>query len=348
MPAVGVDISDFSVKFIEFIPQGRGLVVGRYGEKRVPEDIVVSGSIRNPDALRAILAGLREEHGLDFIRGSLPEERGYLFETSVPAAAAGELRGALEFKLEENVPLKPTASVFDYDIIQHEGDRKSQTVDVVVSAFAVPDVQSYVDLFTDAGLSLVSLEIEAQAIARAVVPKGDLSTFLVVDFGRARSGISVVSGGVVRFTATIGVGGDAMTAALQKTHPEMTPDKILEFKNTVGIRGGKSSASAPAVMETVEALRSEMEKHVLYWQTHDATGADALPARKPVERVLLCGGNGNLAGLPEYLSRELRMSVERANVWVNTFDLNTYLPPITFNDSLGMASAIGLALHGES
>jgi hypothetical protein len=35
------------------------------------------------------------------------------------------------------------------------------------------------------------------------------------------------------------------------------------------------------------------------------------------------------------------------NVWVNMFNLNSYLPPIPFRDSLKFAAAVGLAAPYE-
>ena len=63
-----------------------------------------------------------------------------------------------------------------------------------------------------------------------------------------------------------------------------------------------------------------------------------------IEKIILCGGSVNLAGLSEYLTEELGIETERALVWQNAFSLDSYVPPITRRYSYGYATAVGLAL----
>ena len=53
----------------------------------------------------------------------------------------------------------------------------------------------YLELFQGTGLTPLSFEIEADAIGRAVIPAGDKGTYMVMDFGKNRSGIYIVSEG---------------------------------------------------------------------------------------------------------------------------------------------------------
>ena len=45
LPTVGFDISDLSVKYLEFIPHGDKISVGHFGELVLPEGLVVGGEI---------------------------------------------------------------------------------------------------------------------------------------------------------------------------------------------------------------------------------------------------------------------------------------------------------------
>jgi Tfp pilus assembly PilM family ATPase len=44
----------------------------------------------------------------------LPEEKAYLFTTSIPKVAQKDIRSAIEFKMEENVPIPASDLVFDF------------------------------------------------------------------------------------------------------------------------------------------------------------------------------------------------------------------------------------------
>jgi len=346
MPAIGLDVSDFTIKFIEFVHGSRGgLRVGRHDSRKIAPGTVVAGEIKQPQELSKALREVRDEYGLRFVRALLPEEKGYLFETRVPDVDPKEIRSSVAFKLEENVPLKPDEVVFDYDVVGSERHKRStDMLRVVVSAFAEKDLASYVELFEKAGLQLLSLEIEAQAIARAVVPKGDMGTYMLVDFGRARSGISIVSGGVLHYTTTVDVGGEVISETYRKVRKQNAPSpEVAEFKNRVGLSHTPPDDPMYSIMaEVVNKLKEEMDRHVLYWETHGAEGDDG---GGPIKKVLLCGGNSNLAGLRGYLSTQLRIPVERANVWTNAFSVEKQIPEIDYNGSLSFAPAIGLALH---
>ena len=62
----------------------------------------------------------------------------------------------------------------------------------------------------------MAFEVEPESIARSVVPAGDRGTYMVMDFGRTRTGIFIVSGGAVSFTSTVSVGGYSLTRAIAK------------------------------------------------------------------------------------------------------------------------------------
>lgn len=88
-------------------------------------------------------------------------------------------------------------------------------------------------------------------------------------------------------------------------------------------------------------LRDKVAKHFLHWHTYkDEEGKN----NSPIQKIILCGDNSDLAKLAEYLSVGLRNKVELANVWINVLDTQKFVPPINFKQSLGFASALGLAL----
>jgi type IV pilus assembly protein PilM len=339
MPSVGFDISDQSIKILEFVRKKGVVTLGRYGERAVPEGIISAGGINDMQALSKIVALVRKDFNLDFIRASLPEEKAFLFKTKVPNLTEKEIRQNLEFQLEENVPIPPSQAVFDYDVA---GKAVGEFVDVVVSAFPEPIIQSYLDLFKGAGLRVLSFEIEAQAIARALVSPDDQDTYMLVDFGRKRTGLAIMHNAVVRFTSTLEVGGDMIDAALQNTLG-VSLAEAEKLKNEQGLLGNYSKEVSAAMLPTISSLCKEMERHALYWHTHESGDAE----NNNLKKIILCGGNANVAGLPEHISMHMKLPVVRGNVWQNAFSLARYIPELPFHASLGFATAIGLALRSN-
>ena len=334
MPSVGVDISDTTIKFVELVRTKKGIQVGRFGSKKIAEGIVVAGKIVDPDALIAELTELREENNLQFVRASLPEEQGYLFEASLPADVTN-VHQAIEFVLEENVPLTPEEAVIGYDLIE---DSRA-----LVSVFPGSAAERYTRLLHAAGLVPLSLEIEPQAIARAVLRPDQKGSTCIVDFGRQRTGIAMTLGQHVKFATTITAGGDAVSEAILAAAPDTDPKNIATIKNEKGVAFLKQYGVE--AMAPINALAAELLRYIAYWNTLEDTVAKK---QKPITKVILCGGNGNMAGLPELLTKELKIKVERANVWTNILDIKKETPAIHLRESLGLAPAIGLALRGIS
>lgn len=341
MPAVGVDISDSGIKFLEFGTKRGKRLVSRFGSLPLPEGAVKRGEIVDAGALARVLKTLRDEHRVNFVRVALPEEKAFLFQSPVPALGRDqEIRDAIEFKLEENVPISARDAVFDYEVLPGNKGGETREASVVVYPRAV--IESYSEAVRSAGLLPLSFAVEAQAIADAVIPGGDRGTYIVVDFGRARTGLSIVSCGVLHFTSTLDVEGESLTAIIQ-THRGVDEAQAVEIKNTEGIleRGSNPELHA-ALFSTVQSLAGEIERYYRFWLSKEGQGE---PHAHQVDKVILSGGNANLAGLPEFLSAQLSLPVEVGNVWANAFSLEEIIPPIDRKLSLGYATAVGLALQ---
>ncbi len=335
-PSYGLDISDQSLKFVQLVPTRNGIKVGRYGERKIPPGIIQSGKIKNLPRLQEILLSLRQE-GIRFVRVSLPEEQVYLFPLRLEKAGLKNVREGIELALEEHVPMSAKEAIFDYDLVHED----SKSLEVEVAATSSLTIENYISVFRNCFISVQSLELEAQAIARAVVKKGDPGTYLIVDFGQTRTGIFIMSRGVVVFTSTLDIGGQSLNAAIEKSFG-VSPAEAEKMKMEYGLRRNAPNKEVfPVLLNSVSVLRDEIVKHFLYWNTHkDEEGKE----HEPVKKIIFCGGDSNLIGLADYISQSMKLPVEMANVWVNISETNKYIPEISLRESLGFAAALGLAL----
>lgn len=335
--SVGFDISDQSVKYAELVPTEHGLKLGVYGVMSIPLGLISSGKIVDQAHLVPILEKLKKEKHLKYIRVSLPEEQIYSFRLRMPNVPYKEIRNTLELSLEEHIPINAGDATFDFEIV----GASSEGYDIQVSATSTELVSSYVNTFSDAALLPLSFELEGAALARALVLRGDTGTYLIADFGETRTGISIVSGGVVLFTSTVDIGGYSLTKTIEKSFgiPFVEAEKL---KRTYGLQKNHDNMDLFGVLlNGISILRDEINKHLIYWQTHkDEEGKD----RKQVDKILLSGGNANMNGLVEYLAQSLHIKVELGNPWVNVAGYSHDVPEMNAHDAIGYATAIGLAL----
>ncbi len=336
-PSFGLDISDESLKFVELLLTKNGIRVGRYGERKIPVGIIESGKIKSPAKLKEVLFSLQKEEGVKFVRVSLPEEQVYLFALRLEKTGLKNVREGIELALEEHVPISAKDAIFDYDLTNED----ESNLEVQVAAISKNIVENYLSVFKDSSMSVQSLELEAQAISRVVIKKDDLETYMIVDFGQTRTGIFIISRGVVVFTFTLDIGGTSLNIMIQKNF-NVSIEEAEKMKRQYGLQRNIENKEIFAVLlNSVSILRDEIVKHFLYWHTHKDEEGKSHP---PIKKIILCGGDANLIGLSEYLSVSIKNKVEMANVWINIAETEKFVPEISFSQSLAFATALGLAL----
>lgn len=344
--AAGIDISDASIKWLVLEPFKSRYRIGVYGEIPLEKGVVVNGIIESVDALADALAEVKSHlGGIDCAHAALPEEVAYVFEMHVPEESGHEqtLR-MIEFGFEGRVPIAPNAAVFDYDVIQKHDDGIGE--DIGVSVFPRALAETYVTAFEAAGIHLLSLEIEARSIGRTISSRSaDEPVTLLVDFGRARTGFSVLKRGIPIFTSTVAVGGDTITRVIMETLA-LSPEDAQTFKNEQGLLANVSEKTAKeAIMGAAATLADEVVRHYHYWDTRRDEKGERMT---PVGRVVLVGGSANLNGLANYIAGRVQALTVVADTWEHIFNFDEYIPPMTRRVSLQYATAIGLALRSHS
>lgn len=337
---LGLDMSDRSLKFIELIERRGHLEIGEFGSRVIPEGFVVSGEIKNKTALSDFLASnLPMFKGREIIL-ALPEEKAFLGVVTLPKMPASNVREALELQLEEHVPLSASDAIFDYELIP--SPEIKDHMDVTLVAFPKNLVEDYRDVIRSAGLKPYVFEMETQALVRAILPKGIEETVMVVDFGRTRTSFAIVSGGMIRFTSTVGVAGESLDKALAKAF-NMDVFAAEGLKRERGfVRTKENQETFDVLLPIISAIRDEILRHLAFWKNH---ASHVHRPQADVSKLYLCGGESNLKGLAEYLSYDTKLPVLQSNPWVNISSFEDYIPKITASESLSYATALGLALR---
>ncbi len=338
LPAVGIDISDYSIKHLYLRRGSRRVELVSYGKIDLPLGTVEQGEIKDMETLVKLLTRLREQQGYQFAHLSLPEAHAYLFHTQLPAEDPAKADQLLEARLKENVPLSADEAVFDHTVVRVAGESAEHNVSVYPAVIA----GMYVEALESAGFNVLSVEIEGQATARALLAADGAGTELVIDVGRNEASLSISTDGVVTFTANLETGGDIFTRAIARKL-DLSFQEAEKLKREHGFRDLKDSGPIYAALLPVMAdLKESIKKHLMYWQMHVESVQSEEGA---VARIVLAGGNANIAGLPEYLAAGLGVPVEIGNVWRNIYSFEEYVPPISANESLEYATVMGLALR---
>lgn len=311
-----------------------------FGEGEIAAGIIEHGEIKKKEALAALLGDLFSKRNIRFVAVSLPEEKGFLENVQLTGVKEEEIRQALEFQLEEHVPLPPSEVVFDYALVRKEKNH----FDTVINAFPRMLVDSYLDVFYSAGALPVFAESELAAAVRSSIPKDFADAAMVIDWGKTRIGFSIIENGVLRFASTAPIGGEALDEAIAKTlNVDLKKAQALKFEKGFLPRsappaGGPAQQEIfQAIVPVITAIGEEAEKYMGYWQTHSEN-------KKAPAKLFLSGGEANLLGLDAYLQQELGIPAQLANPWLNVAFPDKYLPELERKDAIRFTTSIGLSL----
>jgi type IV pilus assembly protein PilM len=318
-----------------------GLTLSKYAEERLPPGSFTDGEIVDRAAIVKVLTTVASATGISTANVSLSESKSYLFETAVSGTDVTEWRTSIEQHLDELVPLPPPETAFD---IVKVGQAENGDSIVAGIGFARRIVDDTLSIFDQANIKVRSFEGETFASSRALLPTGDVSTVLIIDIGRTTTKISIVAHRIPRFATTIGIGGHALTLAVQK-HFGVTEVEARKIKAERGIVPAPGNEDYLATMlSTVSAIRDEISLRLDYWQEK----AKIRGAHEPVVHAILVGGNASVRGLPEYLESALKIPVASGDVFTNLISRDTWIPQVDYTESLAYATAIGLALRDHA
>ncbi len=342
MPAIGLDLSDQSVKYVQLERVSGSYSVKQFGNKAIPAGLIEGGEIKQKEKLIEFLKTIKEEMGQDFVVASLPEEKGFLSQIELPDIGEEDIRNVLELQIENYVPISGYDAIFDYEIVERFKSKDKAGVIVSASAFPSALVKDYRDVLTGAGFKLLALETETNSLARAVVKEGDNSTQMIVDFGKTRTTFVVVSNQRIELTSTINVAGDSLTNAIMR---DFGVDffQAERIKKEYGfVKNKEYEKFFNSLLPVILVIKDEMSKHINYWGTHMVkSGGNS----GEIKKIILSGGDSSLRGFSDFLSYQLRLPVEMCNPWINIMDFDERIPEIDLRQAMVYSVALGLALR---
>jgi type IV pilus assembly protein PilM len=336
MSSVGIDISPLAIRMME-ITDRSSLKVGKYAEANLKTPFVITDGDQRE--VKDILKKWKKDYNLTYIKASLPEDKAYLFDTEIEFGTEAAMRSSIEFSLEENVPLSGPEVIFDYRLIGES--TKEGFVKVAVTVLPVGVVNNYLALFHECGLTPISFVTEAQGLSRALITRGDLGTYLIVNIHHTKTSVFIISKGAVQFTSTVAIGSLDFVKALQ-TQFSLSQEEAEKMKETKGFTRseGQDKDILVALINTASVFRGEIEKVYLYWNKHRVS----IDPTEAIQKVILSGKEALTLGFKEYLNQTLKVPTERGNVWLNVTNFDNYIPPLPLATALNFGTAIGLAL----
>ncbi len=340
----GLDLSDLSLKALWLEREGREEIVTSFGSVPLPLGSVVDGEILKEDiVVQAVRDIVAKTHPAPIktrkVICSLPETKAFLRIIGLPEMSEEEVREAVKWEIEANIPLTLDQVYYDYQILEKKLIQEKGKMSVLVVAVARNMVDQFYSVLEKAGLEVVGFETESIAQARSLLSEKDEDkTRLIIDIGDRRTSFLVAIGNTPCFTSSVPLSSQMITDAISK-EMRVPFEEAENMKIKYGL--GSLALKSPlfkAAQPVLENIATEIERSINFYLSN-------LGYSKAIDSIVLCGGGSNMRGLLPYLTKRLSQSIEFGNPWVNV-RLGRTLPPIDRGHSVQYSTVIGLALRG--
>jgi type IV pilus assembly protein PilM len=328
----GISITDSGIYVATLRPRGKGLKLQSYGMYPLPEGVVTLGVIQSPQEVSKALIEINKDHGIRFCAATIPDEKAYIFKTTVNRSSVSSISEAVAGKIQEMVPINMQSALFDYTVIDATVDK----ADVVVRVAHQKVSTAYFEVFKAAGIQPLQFKVESQAIADAILGEDDVAPSIIVHVSDVRTIFAITYKRAVYFSTTLDYGLAAWEASMQR-ETGLSPADVKKAIRGTAVEGATHEQIIISLANMLSVVRDEVLRIKEYWKSRDEREI-------PIHSVIISGAPAVLPGLTKYLADSLELPVKQANVWTNAFSVDEYVPKLQYADSLAYAPAVGVAL----
>ena len=354
---LGIDIGTSSVKVVELENfKGRPkLVTYGFTEKNLAQWNGQGGLGDTKEMAEAVNSVCQKSRtSSKKIIGALPNFSVFTAILTLPDMPKKELASAINWEAKKIIPVPLEDIILDWKIISEtdaesklkaeEGQEaaplkkifsKSQkSLKILITGASKNLVKKYLDIFSAANLSLLSLETESFALIRSLVGN-DKSVIMVIDLGATTSSVVVVDKGIPVLSRSLESGGLMITKAVSNAL-NVNLERAEQFKQDMALGQETADSALPSTVEkSFASILNEIKYTINLYQDQN---------ERKIEKIILTGGSAMIGNLSGYLSRILNISVSIGDPWARVvYPLE--LKPIL--DRLGsrFAVAVGLAMR---
>lgn len=353
LSAFGLNVSGSSFKIVQLERTRHSTAVKSCHAAPLPKGMIVNDAITDAKSFNFLLKQALQQpqfgkFSTNYVVASLPESKSFVRVIQIPQMSTAEAENAVPYEAESFIPMPIDQVYLDWQKIGDAGDTsrlggraEGDKMNILIVASPKEFVDKYLEILDKAGLTTLALEVESQAVHRALAKGVSGENMLLVNLGSSRTSMIMIEDGNLQFTSSIPVAGNSFTESVARALG-VSSAKAEEIKKKVGIA---NTAEYPnittSLLPILNSLSEEIKNILKFHNEH---------SQKQVEKVMLMGAGAMLKNLPEVLGPQLQefgiKSVELANPWQNLPELKN--PPLDALQSLGFVTAIGLAERGAN
>ena len=340
---IGLDITTSSIKLIELSWSGKQFRVESYAAEPTPANAMNEKNIADAEAVgeairRAVKkAGAKSKDVAIAISGDAAITKVIQMPRSLRAA---DLEGQVETQADQYIPFPMDEVSYDFEVLG-PSEKDPESNDVLLVATRTENVEQRQNAVRSGGLTAKIVDVEAFALENACrlmthqMPDGGIDrTIAVVDFGASSTTFSVLRSLKVVYTRDFPFGGQQLTEEVMRTYG-LSMEEAGRAKKEGGLPG---NYQAEVLDPFIDDMTQQVSRSLQFYL---ASGS----GREQPEKILVCGGCANIAGVADVISSRVGIAAERGDP-LGQMTLSARARAQAVNkDATALLIACGLALR---
>jgi len=332
---VGLDISDLSIKLVQLNKIRDKIKIQALGKLTLPLGVITNGVINDRAELIKAIKKIIAAPGYGKVSSEeavvcLPESKTFIKRIEV-AKSPNSLADVIGAEIEKHVPMSKSEIYYDWQVTAELADKYQ----VLIGAAPKEIVDQYAQLLDDAKLSVAAMEIEPTAICRCLLkeeapeakpaaaplkPEGTAPlNYGIIDIGANHTCLIFYSDNTIVFSVSMPISGEEITAKISRTL-NLTPEQAEKAKIICGLDETKANGVIKKILEeTIKNLISKIKEALDFYENYYGG---------KLNKILLCGGGGNITELGKIIAQEFAIKVETADALTNLDETGEKFNPI--------------------
>jgi type IV pilus assembly protein PilM len=342
-PVLGLDITSSSIKLIELSLSGGQYIVDSYAAEPTPQNSMNEKAIVDADAVgEAISRAVRRAGaGTKEVAVAIAGDAAITKVIQMPRNLNdADLEAQVEMQADQYIPFPMDEVAYDFEVLG-VSEKDSESQDVLLVASRSENVEQRRAAVNAAGLSARIVDVEAFALENACrlmthqMPDGGIDrSVAVVDFGASTTTFSVLRNLKVIYTRDFAFGGQQLTEEIMRTY-----GLSLEEAGRAKKEGGLPANYQTDVLDPfIDDMTQQISRSLQFYL---ASGS----GREQPEKVLICGGCANIAGVAEVVQSRIGMEAERGDPLGQMKISSRARAQAVQRDATSLLTACGLALR---
>ena len=340
---LGLDITTSSIKLIELTMGGGQYRVEAYAAEPTPANSMNEKTLVDPQAVGEAIRRAVKRSGATTTEVAIAIS-GDAAITKVIQMPRGlrdaDLEAQVEMQADQYIPFPMDEVSYDFEVLG-PSEKDPESIDVLLVASRTDNVEQRRAAVAAAGLNARIVDVEAFALENACklmthqMPDGGIDrTIAVADFGASSTTFSVLRNLKIVYTRDFAFGGQQLTEEIMRTYG-LTMEEAGRAKKEGGLPG---NFQAEVLDPFIDDMTQQVSRSLQFYL---ASGS----GREQPEKILICGGCGNVAGVADVIQSRVGITAEKGDPLGQMKLSSRARAQAVQRDATALLTACGLALR---